>query len=266
MNIQSDLDISVISLNTHRCSPWDPKGVWHAQESKQSKLGKVFWVQRHGGKYRDACEEWSSVKLGLGGIFLLVFVSVPLLIIRWEFNLLLPSELLELHFRFQFYSQVWGSRDCGSNWILVGYCRYCIVPQRDSITSSESMRIPSALLLLLSSPIFFQMFTPLSFLIQDLLSPLPQWVACFAPVLPVCEFIVCWLARHQFWGDRWGRLQSRQLLPSLNDILISTETWQREKLLTGMTGSFVFSLKALIDDFWPQSKKKIKENRGRKSH
>lgn len=121
MNIQSDLDISVISLNTHQCSPWDPKGVWHAQESKQSKLGKVFWVQRHGGKYRDACEKWSNVKLGHGGIFLLVFVSVPLLIIRWEFNLLLPSELLELHFRFQFYSQVWGSRDCGSNWILVGW-------------------------------------------------------------------------------------------------------------------------------------------------
>lgn len=119
MNIQSDLDISVISLNTHQCSPWDPKGVWYAQESKQSKLGKVFWVQRHGGEYRDACEEWSNVKLGHGGIFLLVFVSVSLLIIRWEFNLLLPSELLELHFRF---SVLFSSMREQGLWVKLNSC------------------------------------------------------------------------------------------------------------------------------------------------
>lgn len=158
MNTQSDLDISVISLNTHRCSPWDPKGVWYAQESKQSKLGKAFWVQRHGGKYWDACEEWSNVKLEQGGIFLFVFVSVSLSIVRWEFNLLLPSELWELHFRFQFYSQVWGSRDCGSNWILVGWLlqvthrakagsHYLLTVYVDSICFTS---------ITVSSPIFFK--------------------------------------------------------------------------------------------------------------
>lgn len=123
MNIQSDLDISVISLNTHRCSPWDPKGVWYAQESKQSKLGKAFWVQRHGGKYWDACEEWSNVKLEQGGIFLFVFVSVSLSIGENLIYCCLQSYESCIS-DFSFILKYEGAGTVGqTEFLLVGYCR-----------------------------------------------------------------------------------------------------------------------------------------------
>lgn len=60
------------------------------------------------------------------------------------------QHLLRLQFRFQFYSLVWRSRSCKSNWIpICERYKYYILPEKDPITTSQSTWIPSALLLLL---------------------------------------------------------------------------------------------------------------------
>lgn len=102
--------------------------------------------------YRCLWEKWSKVKLGHGRIFLLVFASVPFSC-NWEFNLFLGSYVLKLQLRFKFYFQVWKSRG-QAEFLLVSGSRYKnkyhTLPKQDPITTSQTMCILSALLLLLS--------------------------------------------------------------------------------------------------------------------